>query len=189
MTRTVWEVAQVGTRVAREQGVVAYRRVGADEEVGQRRSAGPTGTPVADERLPGEEGGIPRQVLPPDLRGQGLLEYLDLVEADADLRVDHRIDGQVRVLRGVCERVRRPCSPFGISSEDVEEHIAVDEDRAHSSSPRVSAMISSVVRRVWARPRMRATSARPRVGSSLTFARRTTPLSSTKCTSVPGRKP
>jgi len=84
---------------------------------------------------------------------------------------------------------RRPAAPCRIVGCDVDQDIGVDEYRGCHSSPRVSAMISSVVRPACALPRRRAMAvATGEVPAGR--VRRTTPSSpSANSTSVPGRKP
>jgi len=104
-------------------------------------------------------------------------------------RPRHR-SGGVMTSRAPCPHAlqgfRRPAAPCRIVGCDVDQDIGVDEYRGCHSSPRVSAMISSVVRPACALPRRRAMALATGEGPA-GRVRRTTPSSpSANSTSVPG---
>lgn len=148
------KISAIAGRIAGEQDEPRDRRVGADVEVRQRGSAPAASPPVSDEALTGEEGRLPRQRKTQEvLRGEGVLEILDALEADRNLGVDQRVDRERRALGGGGERLARPRGPLRILGEDVEQDVAIDEDGQRS--PRVSARIWPVVIRTVPRPRNR----------------------------------
>jgi hypothetical protein len=135
--------------------------MGADVEVGERGAPTATASSVADEALPCEERRLPRQGKSKEvLLREGVLELLDPLEADRDLGVDERVDGQRRPLGALREGLPRPGGPSPVLGEDVEQDVAVDEDGQRR--PRVNARISSVVIRTDPLPRMRCTIDFPR---------------------------
>ena len=75
------------------------------------------------------------------------------------------VDHQGRAIRRRRQLPRRPPGPGRIGRQRVNEHVGVDEDRSHGSSPRVRA-ISSSVESVKPAPWVRRCSTRriPRVG-------------------------
>src|SRR6202789_1990600 len=93
------------------------------------------------------------------------------------------------VLRSVLKCGGRPCEPARVFRQNVEQNVAVDEDRHQRL--RVSAMISSVVMATSPRPRRWATNLAPL--ASLRFTAlgiiRTDFPSRTNVTSVCGSRP
>ncbi len=132
--------------------------MGTDVEVGERRGPGPASPPIAPERLTGQEGSLVRQVLASiEVGWQGILEGLDGIEAHGHLGVDEGVDDERRLVRDVLERAAGPRAPGGVGGHDVEQDVAVHHDGTHPS-PRVRAMISSVVISTSPRPRRRSAS-------------------------------
>ncbi|MFN9909766.1 MAG: hypothetical protein ACK56F_27230, partial [bacterium] len=69
---------------------------------------------------------------------------LDPIETHRHFRVDHRIDRKGFALGNAGEGRCRPFEPLRVLRKDVQQDVAVNQYR-HASSPRVSAMISSVL--------------------------------------------
>jgi hypothetical protein len=110
-----------------------------------------------------------------------------LSSADRELRIHHGVDHNGAAHCGGVELTSGPARPFGIICCNVEEYIRVDQ--RHQLSPRVSAMIASVVSPQAAVPRIRS----KRLGLTVrlpTLRRKAQPSSATsKSTLLPGLIP
>ncbi len=53
--------------------------------------------------------------------------------ADGDLRVDHRSDDELRLIRGRRDRIGRPVAPPGIVTKQIEQHVPKRPPRATSN--------------------------------------------------------
>src|SRR6266545_2377796 len=108
------------------------------------------------------------------------------VRADVEVRQRHRPGPAAAAVRREC--LSRPLVPRLVLRRDIEQDVAVDQGGGQGL--RVSARISSVVRRETARPRRRRTTRSPRVSSEREARTILTVLpSTTNSTSVSGRKP
>ena len=124
------EVSAIAPRVAGEDDQARYRRVSANVEVGERRSPNTASSPIPDEALSGEEGRLPRQRKSKEiLFGEGVLEFLDPFEPDRHFGVDERIDRERAALGALREGFAGPHRPLRVIGHDVEQDVAVDEDR------------------------------------------------------------
>src|SRR5262249_47058364 len=84
----------------------------------------------------------------------GSINVLDMRVADRELRITDGVDHNEAAHCGSVELTYRPARPFGIICRNIEEYIRVDQ--RHRLSPRLSAMISSVVSPLVAVPRIRS---------------------------------
>src|SRR6266536_2852823 len=183
------KVGAIALRIPRQNDVTADCRVRADVEVRQRHRPGPAAAAVRDECLAREKRGFERQRLArEDLWGKRVVELLNRAKADRDLGVDDGVDDERALVGGVRQCLSRPLVPRLVLRRDIEQDVAVDQGGGEGL--RVSARISSVVRRETARPRRRRTTRSPRVSSEREARTILTVLpSTTNSTSVSGRKP
>src|SRR6266508_1947672 len=183
------KVGAIALRIPRQNDVTADCRVRADVEVRQRHRPGPAAAAVRDECLAREKRGFERQQLArEDLWGKRVVELLNRAKADRDLGVDDSVDDERALVGNVRHCLSRPLVPRLVLRRDIEQNVAVDQGGGQGL--RVSARISSVVRRETARPRRRRTTRSPRVSSEREARTILTVLpSTTNSTSVSGRKP
>src|SRR6266511_3947379 len=176
------KVGAIALRIPRQNDVTADCRVRADVEVRQRHRPGPAAAAVRDECLAREKRGFERQRLArEDLWGKRVVELLNRAKADRDLGVDD----ERALVGGVRQCLSRPLVPRLVLRRDIEQDVAVDQGGGQGL--RVSARISSVVRRETARPRRRRTTRSPRVSSEREARTILTVLpSTTNSTSVSG---
>ncbi len=128
------EVGPETPRVAGEQVEACDCSVSADEEVRERGESRPSAAPVPDERLPSEEGCLPRNSETAELVDrQGFLEPFDRREPDRHLGIDDRVHVHRTGFDRSLECTDRPVEPFKIFGENVEDHIGVDEGAGHRS--------------------------------------------------------
>ena len=111
--------------------------MGADVEVGQRRSARALGTAVLQESLAGEEAGFPRQLEPGEgFSRQGRVQLLDALEADRNLGVDDGVDAQLGPVGAGIELRRRSLIPVRIVCQHVQQDVGVHQDAPGSGRRR-----------------------------------------------------
>jgi len=153
--RNARKVGPIPRSIASEQAMTCDHGVCPDEEVRQRRGLAASFFAVGQVSLSGEHAGFKGQFLPHEKRGLEPLINRHPVKPESwsNLSTDHCIDDQ----RAASLRLRnlsgRPAKPNRISREDVQQDIGINEccHRAQSS-PRVSAILSSVVSLPLARP-------------------------------------
>ena len=156
------EVGAVAWGVAGESAHAGDRGMGADVEVGQRASAAPAAPPVPH-RTPCRRGRRPPTAAGPARRArprQLLVERLDACEADGDLREHDVIDHEAALRRAAHDALRRPLVPAASGSNTSSSTLLSTRTRTRSVSPRVRAMISSVVILMSAEPRARSSQVR-----------------------------
>src|SRR5215468_1546591 len=166
--------------------------MGSDKEIRQRRSFRSAPAPISKKRLPCKKGGLigNRLSFEQGFR-QRVIEVLNSRIVNRNLGIDNRVDNQTKAITYAFYRRCRPGVPSRVLCQDIEQDVAVDDYGAHYS-PRVSAMISSVLM-ATSPPRARkwATMRAPR----LIFFRLaagtivTTFPSNSKSTSVWGNRP
>jgi hypothetical protein len=153
--RNARKVGPIPRSIASEQAMTCDHGVCPDEEVRQRRGLAASFFAVGQVSLSGEHAGFKGQFLPHEKRGLEPLINRQPVKPESwsNLGTDHCIDDQ----RAASLRLRnlsgRPGKPNRIRREDVQQDIGINEccHRAQSS-PRVSAILSSVVSLPLARP-------------------------------------
>src|SRR5258708_5171022 len=135
--------------------------MGANKEVWQRRSLRSASTPIDEKRLPRKKGSLigDRLSFEHGFR-QPRVEVLDSRIASRNLSVDDRVDDQTKAVSRTLHCRGRPAVPARILRREIEQDVAVDHHGRHYS-PRVRAIISSVVIPTLALPRKWATMRAP----------------------------
>ncbi|MEJ1932453.1 hypothetical protein WDZ92_19625, partial [Nostoc sp. NIES-2111] len=102
--------------------------------------------------MPARKRRVAAHIRPADvhIRKQSL-DVLDVLVADREFGTDDPVDDNGAQCGPGVEVLHRPLRPGRIVLSDIEQDIGVDQDQPES--PRVSAMISSVLRCVVAVPR------------------------------------
>jgi len=144
--------------------------------------------PIPHKRFAGlKEGGKRRLSKPRAAVRENPVDILDARIPDRKLDIDDRIDQRRTSNCGNVELMKRPGRAVRVVRRNVEEDIRIDE--RHQGSPRVNAMISSVVSLLVAVPRIRS----KRLGSTIglpTRRRKARPSSAiSKSTLLPGLMP
>jgi hypothetical protein len=129
--------------------------MGADEKIGQHSGAATTLGAVTLKYLAGEKQCCAwtfYEIKP--TAGKHTINVLDTRVADRELRIHYGVDQNGAARCSGVELTQGPTRPFGIICCNVEEYIRVDQ--RHRLSPRLSAMIASVVSPLVAVPRIRS---------------------------------
>ena len=154
-----------GSAVRREGGVHRYQAPrGRDGRrwTGRQASDSPSGAPSPPRSTACRFGASSRSQ---HRRWQSLLQLFDALETDRDFGRDSRVNHEHRQFGLFCEGRRGLREALEVVGEDIEQHVAIDEEFTHRAlrrAPRrVRARISSVLRRMVRRPRMCSTSRRP----------------------------
>src|SRR5262245_10834544 len=135
--------------------------MGADEEIGERRRPRSAAPAILQKHLTGQKRGFERDRFADEsVSWKSCVQVFDAREVNRHFAVDDRVDDQPGGFGRRGQRRGRPIRPIRILGKDVEDHAAIDQNGGHS--PRVRAMISSVVMVPSPRPRICATKRAPR---------------------------
>src|SRR5690606_26283123 len=121
--------------IARQDGVTADRRMGADEEIGQNPFPPAARSPIEPKGPRRREGSRPWKAFTAELlRRKGLVDAVRARIADREFGKDDLVDDEAAALAGLTQMLARPVPPIGIADRDVDQDIRVDQ-RGHVSGP------------------------------------------------------